>query len=106
MSVVGWGTKRFVLRRRLALQTTARCQQPCHVFAQHASRYWSLEEHVGASFNGQFAILPPRLTCYHNDGTFAVAPWILKRRVNSSPLIEPAQYPSVTTMSVGVVVAI
>jgi len=38
-------------------------------------------------------------------GTVAVPLWILKRRVNSSPLIEPAQYPSVTTMSVGVVVA-
>jgi hypothetical protein len=38
-------------------------------------------------------------------GTVAVPLWILRRRVNSSPLIEPAQYSSVTTMSVGVVVA-
>ena len=39
-------------------------------------------------------------------GTVVVRVWILKRRVNSSPLIEPAQCPSVTTMSVGRVIAI
>src|SRR4051794_8887089 len=39
-------------------------------------------------------------------GTVVVRGWILKRRVNSSPLMEPAQCPSVTTMSVGLVVAI
>src|SRR5436190_12128063 len=36
-------------------------------------------------------------------GTVAVRVWILKRRVNSGPLMEPAQCPSVTTMSVGLV---
>jgi len=39
-------------------------------------------------------------------GTVVVRVWILKRRVNSRPVMEPVQCPSVMTMSVGPVIAI
>jgi hypothetical protein len=39
-------------------------------------------------------------------GTVVVRVWILKRRVNSTPVMEPVQCPSVMTMSVGRVIAI
>jgi hypothetical protein len=38
-------------------------------------------------------------------GTVVVRMWVLKRRVSSSPVIEPAQCPSVMTTSVGCVIA-
>jgi hypothetical protein len=37
------------------------------MFAQDITRYRSLEEHVRPGFDGQFAILTPRLPCQHDD---------------------------------------
>ena len=77
-----------------------------NVFAQYITRYWPLKEDVCPSFDGQVPLIWRVMLVSTMMGTVVVRVWILKRRVNSRPLMEPAQCPSVTTMSVGLVVAI